>query len=67
MLELESQILEETLEADNSFKDSVLYTNYNSHLKDFPRNKQLDVLNESLNLTKQSCSSFIKPKGQFFY
>ena len=47
---------------DNRFKDSYLYTNYNSHLKDFPRKKQLDVLNESLNLTNSHVQVLLKPK-----
>ncbi|MBT4297867.1 MAG: YjgP/YjgQ family permease [Flavobacteriaceae bacterium] len=51
---------------DNSFKDSVLYTNYNSHLKDFPRNKQLDVLNESLNLTNSHVQVLLNQKDNFF-
>jgi len=45
---------------------SVLYTNYNTHLKDYPRKKQLDILTESLNLTNSHIQVLNSQKDNFF-
>ena len=39
---------------DNKFKDSALYNNYYTHLRDFPIKKQLDAVNNAINLTNSN-------------
>tara|TARA_B110000093_G_scaffold55064_1_gene59312 strand:- start:414 stop:1094 length:681 start_codon:yes stop_codon:yes gene_type:complete len=51
---------------DNTYKDSILYKNYNTHLKDYPRSKQLDVLNETLNITNSHIQVLNSQKDNFF-
>jgi len=51
---------------DNKFKDSTLYTNYYNHLKDFPIKKQLDAVNNAINLTNSHVQVLNSQKDNFF-
>ena len=51
---------------DNSYKDSILYTTYDKHLKDYPRKKRSDIINDALNLTNGHVQVLISQKDNFF-
>ena len=45
---------------------STLYTNYYNHLKDFPIKKQLDAVNNAINLTNSHVQVLNSQKDNFF-